>query len=622
MQRPPKISYHYQPLEAGYIRLLVLHPRSKNTAQPEQITCDLLPIPLSKAMGYKYEALSYAWGTQDRDQDVKIKSQANRVIAVTPSLHAALERLHSSDEQRLLWIDQLCINQENLTEREDQVARMRDIYRKAKRAVVWLGEHEGDTDLLRDMYDQLSFLPPTKKDVNIIVKSNHEILRTLIGLGADGDDRSQGRLEVLERFLNRAWFRRAWVYQEAVVAPTIQVMWGNLTLPFDFIVDLVRTFFSITKTGLDEGWHKRLKSTAGFSPLRAIQHHRLERHAKVPLDFLNILWHARSHLEANDERDHVYAFLGFHPPTMSHLARGPKAGAERPIIADYKISVKDTYKRLARVMIWNSRSLEILQYVVPAKVTDEMKRLPSWVPNWAEKRFISGSPLLVPGAPHPFAASGTMAHEPDDSESSILKGRGHIISVVKKIVPHDFRQVYDFAASLKEIIKLGELLSLVESELFSTVEEVNESRKSRTLAKTIIRTLLVAGAFSLDSRMPHRLDDLLDAYDLDNGEPIKAETVVYHRQLYLRETIGVASGKRLFITSDSDIGLGYRTMREGDLICIIYGSKMPCVLRKSSRVAGHYTFVGHCYVEGWMFGDRNPRGWAWWNSEPRCFRLL
>jgi hypothetical protein len=622
LQIPPNISYRYQALEPGSIRLLVVHPHNgdQDAAEAGQVACDLLPTPLSEAPSY--EALSYAWGSQARDTRVAVKSQPGRVLSVTPSLYAALKRFRQKDEQRVLWIDQLCIDQENVVEREDQVGRMYDIYRHATRVIVWLGEHEGDTDLLMAMYQQLA-LSPVKPVRHADEMLDHMAVRALVGLGVDGDDRSKDRLNLLERFLNRPWFRRAWVYQEVVVAPKIEMIWGDLSLPFDFIVALIRNIYRITKSDRHEVWRKRLKATAGFSPLRAINHHRLVLGERKELEFLTILWHARKHLEAKDERDFVYAFLGFHHPTMRHLRghgiNGPDDHAsQRPIIADYKISVRDTFKKLAHVMIWNSKSLEIFQHVVPTRGDAGVKRLPTWVPNWTGRRFTSGSPLLVPGTPHSFSACGSFLHEVDDSESSVLKVQGHVISTVKNILPYCFRQMRS-GSSLKDFADLDKIQSSVEAELCGIGDT---TRVTGRMNQIILRTLLVAGAFSLDKRMAHSFDDLLEAYHADDGKPPIHDTPAYQRQVYLRQALEVAAGKKVFLTLDSDIGLGYRTMAEGDLVCILHGSKMPCVLRPSSRVKGHFTLVGQCYLDGWMFGNTNPRGWPWWNSEPRLFRLL
>lgn len=68
-------------------------------------------------------------------------------LMVAPNLWTALHRCRWRSKSRLLWVDSLCINQNDLAERGSQVALMRQIYRNAKRTVVHLGL-EADNSLL------------------------------------------------------------------------------------------------------------------------------------------------------------------------------------------------------------------------------------------------------------------------------------------------------------------------------------------------------------------------------------------------------------------------------------------------------------------------------------------
>jgi hypothetical protein len=65
-------------------------------------------------------------------------------LPVTASLHAALLRLRNRSIERIIWVDAVCINQQDLKEREQQVHSMAKIYGKAKRVIVWLGEAAGN----------------------------------------------------------------------------------------------------------------------------------------------------------------------------------------------------------------------------------------------------------------------------------------------------------------------------------------------------------------------------------------------------------------------------------------------------------------------------------------------
>ncbi|KAH7012701.1 heterokaryon incompatibility, partial [Microdochium trichocladiopsis] len=84
-----------------------------------------------------YEALSYTWGATEGIQ--RAITVDNGKIQVTPNLHTALCHLRT-DKPRLLWIDALCINQNDQEEKAQQIALMGNIYRKAEQVVAFLGE--------------------------------------------------------------------------------------------------------------------------------------------------------------------------------------------------------------------------------------------------------------------------------------------------------------------------------------------------------------------------------------------------------------------------------------------------------------------------------------------------
>lgn len=60
-------------------------------------------------------------------------------IEVMPNLYAVLRRLRHTTDAVILWIDSLCIDQNNTEERTHQVGMMRDIYANSTEVIVWLG---------------------------------------------------------------------------------------------------------------------------------------------------------------------------------------------------------------------------------------------------------------------------------------------------------------------------------------------------------------------------------------------------------------------------------------------------------------------------------------------------
>ncbi|RYP30205.1 hypothetical protein DL767_006352 [Monosporascus sp. MG133] len=568
--------YHYRPLEGTEIRLLHLLPPTKlHQAVSEEIECKLIHVQLGKAGDY--EALSYAWGPDDRQHEICIKpgwkdllDSKRHIIKVTASLSAALRSLRFASATRILWIDQICIDQANVPEKNRQVPRMRHIYEKATCTVVWLGEDRQGSISLKRMYDDLSTRTSTGTNSGVIRMLDRRALSAMLN-GVSGSNSlrylNQDMREVLERFLNLPWFSRAWVYQEAVVAAKVELIWGRVVVPFDFVTGLVVSAYSIFKGQEDGEWHRRLKKTRGFGPLRTIFYDRRKR-GDENLDFLEVLWHARSHLDATNHRDYVYAFLAFHRPTVAEaggIASRKPGMAIKPI---YTNTVPETYTDLARTVISSSQTLEILQYMVPTKPSEY--DLPSWVPNWAERRFVSGSPMVVPGVPNKFRACKDKTHWPTSTPLLELHTRGHVVGEVRTVIHHGFKHSY-CSSNLTEALGMKKIERILQTRLAKARLRKGERMPrwtSENIRATILRTILADGSFTSNHKISYPLEDLLQAYD--EGEVVVSETTEPDKNLelrqYLRQAGEIACGKRLFLSDNLDIGLSYSTIRKGDIL--------------------------------------------------------
>ena len=91
----------------------------------------------------RFEALSYVWGDPARCSSIYCHQGGDHdntmVVPITESLDIAVRHLRHVDKPRDLWIDAICINQDDDAERSQQVAIMGDIFSQAWRVVVWLG---------------------------------------------------------------------------------------------------------------------------------------------------------------------------------------------------------------------------------------------------------------------------------------------------------------------------------------------------------------------------------------------------------------------------------------------------------------------------------------------------
>ena len=108
--------------------------------------CELVYAQLADAV--PYEALSYCWGDPRKRGVLNVRVSGDTwELSATTALLAALRRLRHGCKgtRRTLWVDAVCINQDNLEERASQVRLMREIYTRASSVVVWVGDGDEKT---------------------------------------------------------------------------------------------------------------------------------------------------------------------------------------------------------------------------------------------------------------------------------------------------------------------------------------------------------------------------------------------------------------------------------------------------------------------------------------------
>ncbi|ORY15938.1 heterokaryon incompatibility, partial [Clohesyomyces aquaticus] len=86
----------------------------------------------------KYDALSYVWGRPDPLSPKTLEVNGG-VLKITTNLHAALTAVMKGSANLTIWVDAVCINQEDLLERNQQVAMMSQIYKSATTVRIYLG---------------------------------------------------------------------------------------------------------------------------------------------------------------------------------------------------------------------------------------------------------------------------------------------------------------------------------------------------------------------------------------------------------------------------------------------------------------------------------------------------
>jgi hypothetical protein len=320
MQSQPE-AYRYTPLDNSkdQIRLLSICP-AKDESEP--ISCSLEVVNLADSLSY--EALSYAWGDPARTHCIRLNKSC---FKVTRSLGTALPCLRKTDATRTIWIDALCIDQENIAERNSQVLIMRDIYQQAWRVVVWLGNHDEpadhelfrrygnlysvDGDVERSCGNKFWELPPGASETT--ATANHCAEQSLnmeriykltpgtMTLSSDELPFPRSHLQCLGRIFARPYFTRLWILQEVFVAEVVVAMVGTTYLSWRGLM--------AASTILSQSVFLRDELHQAGSIEMICDNWKSPIVRKEPFNFLELL-HNTSQFQASNKRDRIVALMG------------------------------------------------------------------------------------------------------------------------------------------------------------------------------------------------------------------------------------------------------------------------------------------------------------------------
>ena len=193
-------------LEPRQIRIVDIIP----DASASQMKLEIRPANLDTET---YDALSYTWGSHLILR--RVITVNNRTFFVTDSLYRALRHLRHPNQMRSIWIDALCINQRDKSEKGRQVPLMRQIFKNAKRVHVWLGEAPDE-------------LVSAFNLVRRVADANPDQIHTVLE-GESSDAWSQP----LQELLHRKWWSRVWIVEEVALADDVMIRSGKHELRWE-----------------------------------------------------------------------------------------------------------------------------------------------------------------------------------------------------------------------------------------------------------------------------------------------------------------------------------------------------------------------------------------------------
>jgi hypothetical protein len=272
----PYLRHPLDPL-SSQIRVFTLLPSSDPQAplQGQLRVEDLTPKPVG------YEALSYVWGSDERQHTLSLEGTRK---TITDNLHDALRQLRDTSAPRDLWIDAICINQQDTTEKNHQVRQMHDIYFLASRVLIWLGKADADSD------EFFSCFSDFRRE------------------GYPGMSICLHEYKVWETFFSRPWWRRVWTLQEGLIASVQSqslVLCGNKRINWFDLLQTRRNWL----LDAEDTTHRTVDDFMNS----CTQYEQLHRHdsgtGQRRLTLAEMFW-ASTTREASNPYDYIFALLG------------------------------------------------------------------------------------------------------------------------------------------------------------------------------------------------------------------------------------------------------------------------------------------------------------------------
>ncbi|KAH9484582.1 Heterokaryon incompatibility protein 6, OR allele [Psilocybe cubensis] len=650
----------YLPLDPSRnsIRLLVLHPGQGSG----DIHCSLAVASLEREPSYT--ALSYTWGTPFRRsasmwsyrgvvQYVREWTENHRIhvptiiidkhrIPVTPNLRSALQHLRHPNLPLVIWVDAVCINQEDNEEKEHQVNLMRKIYSQAKTTIVWLGPAADESEKAFQFIASTDNLKVDDPDLRI--------------------EDIQPPWGPLQALFARSWWSRVWVIQEVLLSKNIIAKCGQHEIPFETFSRLAfKEHLLRRRMRNDPTFEDKYKTSSRWTFIPpTIPFYRLLANWPFTRKELQAekgmgIWEAiiaTLSFSSTMPRDKVYGILGL-----------CTSSDREAIKVDYTQRKTDgqVYKEAVEYVIKSQNNLQPLQFV-QARSRKSMD-IPSWVPDLSSYGFsqlsggftasffhASDKPATWERLIHPILSRmpspisvvskqlvslflraeelpnvGMCATVSDNSD--ILTVRGLLFDTVSLADPAPQSNIYQQSDSiyldhLSRSTKEDEL-SLLEATIrwqrYVAAHKENPYGTPAARYRAFWKTL-IGNRFRGEHGLVLPPKEANISYEvLTKRRPVPAG-LSYHSPLFLemglfQARMAIVSSERSFIITERGfLGMAPDNSKPGDVVCIFQGGEVPFVLRP--RENNQWELIGECYLHGIMEGTAVKR------AHPKDVRLF
>lgn len=533
-----------------------------------------------------YLAISYVWG------DPKIvghfeshhKGQERR-IPYNNGVFDIIDTILERGTTLYLWIDALCINQEDLRERASQVAMMGVIFSRARQVVAFIGQADDISITAMEF---------------ILLTANCIWARGSLSYSATGLAGLLSEIAPVDRdwesikgLTSRTWFHRLWIVQEIALGNDPAVVCGKHTFPWcalTLFIDFAYMFqqFPAVQRALSFTRRAFVTTLNSLNNARAISFARKGQNDWPEQPFLYSLWSLNGGLNSTDPRDRIYALLG--------LATAKKyRDALRP---DYGIKVEDLFVEVARQLLMNKGSIQFLHMAGIGH--RHSLSLPSWVPDWTSLPSNMIHQLNLAGNPaqegHTKVYQRRFSFGP--TSPVVLTLQGEIVDSISLIIRDPYP---DFLPSPKQSYyeAVPAYVDAVMGLVYDTYpESVGKPPHEGPWTKPLMETLTASGSPLAEIwACKNRIVD-------DQGTTIRTPTVTEagfaeHLERWSRSRCDqylmpeesdeesdfrgffftAVTGRRFYVSSAGHFGLATEGARAGDRVCMFEGHRMPFVVR-------------------------------------------
>ena len=596
------------PHDGEFIRLLELAPGNVD----DELVGEFLVHNLKDAQP-GYTATSYVCGNDNRSHHHILMSGTK--LGIYKNADELLRRFRSKSHITHLWVDVVCIDQDDVVEKAREVGLMYKVYQNSKRTVIWLGPAGADATAAiqyartLDGTKYLEEYKPTVMNAGYetqYLQNKSHILDVL-------QDRPQKEslINSCAEFLLRPYFTRVWTQQESALSSAPIVVCGPDEIAWNQIFALA-WLFQPRYTMAWPDWflsnypgerYARLEPNLIF--IRSIQEYRLRQmmlaNGEPDTRAFTLIhaMHDASRFRCYDPRDKIYAVRNM----ATDLALDD--WAPEP---DYVTPWEDVYTDFS-VRMAERGSDQMLDWSGVCQ-QGANSGLPSWVVDWRShpwtqyinhSEWCAGGKTFRPKAEripkkkqHGFVKMLQAANQPRKSLKYSLQMTVMMQDTIAYLsgVLKDWKGFDDITSLHHDVLEMDrksrEFISTLSHPTYITSEPTIDAYNTTLIANTTDQDTIASPSYISQGAKEWRSW-------LSSGANVKNSSMPsFHDAI---DSIDLFQYKHFCVSGAGYLCLVPDITLPTDVIAIVKGLAMPIVLRP---VGEHYIYLGQSYIHGMM----------------------